>query len=625
MCGIAGVWDWSGCPDAERLKAMGDALRHRGPDDGGTTVVGPVGFVHRRLSIIDIAGSAQPMSDVANRRHVVFNGEILNYRDIRKRLDYPFKTNGDTEVLLALHATHGVAGVRELVGQFAYAILDEVDEALYLFRDPRGILPLYYVNAPGAFWFSSEIKGVLAGLNTVPDVDRDSVATYLQHRYVPAPSTLFSRIEKLPAGHYLRVTRAGVGVPMPYIADEETLSYKNDASALRGLDRALRQAVRRNLVADVPVGAFLSGGLDSSLLASLAVSERPNTKLLTFSAGFREAAWNELPHARCVANHLGTEHHEVLVGPEDFESLLEPLTWYRDAPISEPSDVAVHLLARTARSYVKVVLSGEGADELFGGYPKYRLASLTRFIGTVPAGLRHTALNSFGQRLPPSAWRLRTAARALAQRTESDRYDTWFSSFTAEEAGRLVGVEPGTTSPAVGGGPALRRMMAADMASWLPDNLLERADRMCMAASLEVRPPFLDPDVVGVSRRLTTSQLVRGQKTKWLLKEYARHALPAGIADRPKLGFRVPVGEWFRGHLRDTTRERLLDSSSFASTNLDHAAVVSLLQRHDDGTADEGSRIWSLLALEVWFDRFFRQAARGACSYSVGDKDDVDI
>src|SRR5664280_2369482 len=563
MCGIAGQWSWSGSPDAGALKAMAEVLRHRGPDDDGLLITRRVGFAHRRLSIIDLAGSPQPMTDDLQRLHVCFNGEILNYRGLRAETPYPYRTNGDTEVLLAVFRAHGPAGADRLVGQFAYALHDTEADELFLVRDPSGILPLYYCNTPYGFWFASEIKALIAGMGGPPPVDSGVLGGYLRNRYVAAPDTLFQGIRKVPPGHYVRVSRAGVTAPAPYGNSSKVVASIDDEAALERLNEVLTTAVSRNLVADVPVGAFLSGGLDSSLLTALAAAARPQERLLTFSAGIDDPRWNELPHARRVAQHLGTEHHEITVAASDFEHLLPQLTWFRDAPISEPSDTPVHLLAPLAREHVKVALSGEGADELFGGYPKYRLADVTRLAGLVPAMPRGAALRAIEKRLPPDRWRLRTAIRAMAADSERARSDAWFESFSAAEAAALLGQQHVAGRHSTEGRSALRRMMTADVEGWLPDNLLERADRMAMSASLETRPPFLDRDVVALSHRLTHRQLVRGYQTKWLLKEYARAKLPSGIADRPKVGFRVPIGDWFRTHLRESVRQRLLDPGSF--------------------------------------------------------------
>jgi asparagine synthase (glutamine-hydrolysing) len=600
MCGIAGMWSWDDTPDPATLTRMGESLVHRGPDDHGSYVTGHVGFAHRRLAIIDLADSRQPMSDSAGL-HVTFNGEILNYRELRAELDYPYRTAGDTEVLLALFRSHGPEGAARLVGQFAYALYDANADELYLFRDSMGILPLYYCSTAEGFWYASEIKALVAGIGKPPPVDTSRLAEYLQRRYVAAPATLLTGVQKLLPGHYLRISRQGISEPIRYAAPPAVAGRLDDATAVRTLSRVLETAVTRNLIADVPVGAFLSGGLDSSLLTSLAMSARPGDRLLTFSAGFPNTGWDELPHARRVAQYLGSEHHEIVVEPSDFERWLEPLTFFRDAPISEPSDIPIHLLARLAHEHVKVALSGEGADELFGGYPKYRLASLTRAAGVVPAQARAAIASRAERRLPPDRWRMRLAVRALAAPDEFTRYDAWFGSFTDVEAAALLPDGPcAPTSPAQTG-CAIRRMMNADVARWLPDNLLERADRMAMATSLETRPPFLDPEVVAFARRLAPNQLVRKQQTKWLLKEYARSKLPAGIADRSKVGFRVPVGDWFRTHLRNSAWDRMLDPGSFVTQIFERSAIEQLLARHDSGRSDEGTRIWTLLALEVWY------------------------
>ena len=384
MCGIAGISRFDGGPVEVRvLDAMTDQLVHRGPDDRGVWVDGPVGFGHRRLSIIDLAGSPQPMGSVDGRLHVVFNGEILNYREVRSRLDYPFRTAGDTETLLAGFDTYGPSLVEHLSGQFAFAVHDRKDGSIWLYRDRLGILPLYYWLDDNRLVFASEIKAILPALAQRPQVDQQGLAAYLAHRSVPAPGTLFAGIRKLKPGHRLHVTRDGAHHIQRWWSIPEADGTERIPADLarRRVEEALRASVQRNLVADVPVGAYLSGGVDSSLIVALMTQLVGSEKVHTFSAGFGDAEYDEVHHALRVSQYLGTTHHEVTVTTDDFERLWPRLTWHRDAPISEPADIAVFRLAELARQQVKVVLSGEGSDELFAGYPKYRFARLSAWAG----------------------------------------------------------------------------------------------------------------------------------------------------------------------------------------------------------------------------------------------------
>jgi len=604
MCGIVGMRRFDGQPpDLAALQDMTSMLTHRGPDGEGLLVRGSVGLGHRRLSIIDLEHSPQPMSSPDDRLHVCFNGEILNYRQLRAQTRYPYRTAGDTEVLLAAHATAGPPGVERLLGQFAYALYDENTDELWLHRDRLGILPLYYYADSQVFLFASEAKALIRGLGKVPDIDIASVSDYLARRSVPAPWTLLKGIRKLEPATSLRVGCDGVVSSRRYwsipVGRQTPL---DDNQAVSAFETALGAAVERSLVADVPVGAYLSGGLDSSLIVALISRSRAAGPIQTFSAGFGDPRFDELPYARRVSEVFGTSHHEVKVHAEDFLALWEPLTWHRDGPISEASDVAVYRLAELASGHVKVVLSGEGSDELFAGYPKHRFARLTSDIGLVPYGLRRMLMSGVERSLPVRLSRPRIAVRALTERTESARMEAWFAPFVSRERAALLGGAhdhdryrqwPTKTD-------ALSRMLAADVTGWLPDNLLERGDRMSMAASVELRPPFLDVDVVDLAFSLPSRVKVRSGTGKWVVRQLARRLLPSEIVDRPKVGFRVPLDAWFRTGLRDMARDRLTSRDSLVAELFDRRVVQQLLDDHQSGRKNEELRIWTLLSLEVW-------------------------
>lgn len=614
MCGIAGYlrFDPAEVPAAE-IEAMFGLLGHRGPDATGTWFGPGVGLGHTRLSIIDVAGSAQPMASADGRLQVSFNGEILNYASLRAELNYSFRTRGDTEVLLAMFEHHGPQGVQRLRGQFAYALYDTMTEELHLFRDRMGILPLYYALDDSRIVFASEIKALLSVL-APPRVDVASLHDYLGHRSVHAPYTLFEGIRKLPPGHRLRIDRTGrVDIQQYWMLPNDPTSVAvSDEKACDLLNTALVDSVSEALVADVPVGAYLSGGLDSSLIVALASQVRSEGPIATYSAGFRDSPADELPWARQVSELLGTEHHEVVVGPEDFIETWAPLTWHRDAPLSEPADVAVHRLAALARKDVKVVLSGEGSDELFAGYPKYQAARLAEVVGAIPVPIRSPLLRTIERHLPSRFGRAAIALRAVAAPTRGDRLRTWFAPFTASERVALLG--PSTRSTGSwyddARGDAVRRMLYADCHGWLSDNLLDRGDRMCMASSVELRPPFLDARLVELAFRLPSSVKLRRGTTKWIVKEVARRYLPAAVVDRKKVGFTVPLEEWFRGGLRDMAWDRLTSESSVVEEFMSRRAVRDLLVSHDRGQRNEHMRLWTLLSLEVWYDVFFRDGGR---------------
>ncbi len=616
MCGIAGIRRFDGVAlDEALLRRMASQLLHRGPDGEGVWSRSDAGFAHRRLAIIDPRGSPQPMADASGRLHVCFNGEIFNYRALRRELaanGYPFRTEGDTETLLAGFLAWSERSVERLDGQFAYALFDERDGSLWLFRDRLGILPLYYYWDGRVFLFASEVKALLPALPAAPEIDVESVREYLAQRAVAPPNTLFRGISKLPQGHRLRLDARGRIEIAPYW---ELPAGPGDAritppEAVEQVAQAIEAAVGSRLVADVPVGAYLSGGIDSSLIVGLMSRFQGEGNVETFSAGFGDPRFDELPFARRVSQRFRTRHHEVMVGPEDFEALWEKLTWHRDGPISEPADIAVYKLAATARPHVKVLLSGEGSDELFAGYPKFRFARWARAADWLPAGLRRPLLRRVESALPARLWRARTVLRAMEAGDEAERCRAWFAPFVEGEREALLPEVAERETPrqiwSRARGDLIQRMLYVDCHTWLADNLLERGDRMSMAASVESRPPFLDHQLVELAFRLPSSVKLRAGQGKWVVKEVARRLLPPDIVDRRKVGFRVPLDAWFRGDLRELAREHLLGRDALVAELMDREAVRGLLETHEQGRRNEELRIWTLLCLEVWHRVFFK-------------------
>jgi len=416
-------------------------------------------------------------------------------------------------------------------------------------------------------------------------------------------------------GHRLEVSATGEVVESAYWAPwPRPVERLDPGEAVDRLDELLGRAVGRALLADVPVGSYLSGGVDSSLVAAKVVGTTGHAGVHTYCAEFGDERVDESTYARLVADHLGTTHHTVPVRPEDFTDLWGPLSALRGAPLSEPADIAVFRLAEAARRDVKVVLSGEGSDELFAGYPKHRYARATHLAGLVPGRARAKVLSRLERALPADRRRLGVALRALSEGTEVDRLQGWFAPFTAQERASLLAARPRTSVGLAAGGSPLRRMLVHDLGAWLPDNLLERGDRMSMAASLELRPPFLDHDVVELALRLPDDLLVRRGAGKWLVKEVARRHLPAEIVDRPKAGFRVPLDAWFRGGLRDFARDLVQSPTSWTATHLDRGTVASLFAAHDSGRRDESVRIFTLASLEVWYAQVRSAAVGTTCA-----------
>lgn len=616
MCGFVGFRRFDGRRIEEgNLRKMAATLGHRGPDGDGFLISDDVGFGHTRLSIIDLAGSPQPMSSANGPCHITFNGEIFNYQSVRNELErrgVALRTHGDTEVLLETLRLKGIPGLADLNGQFAFAYHDEESGELVLARDRMGILPLYYHESPGFLAFSSEVKALIALIGN-PGVDDNAVEDYLTYGSVPPPLTLFKGIRKLAPGTALRVSRDGklrseVYWSLPAGVDGPVLDGE---VAIREVDEKLRAAVALRLVADVPVGAYLSGGLDSSLIVALMKKIRDGGEVRTYAAGFADQRFDELPYARQVSEAIGTTHHEVMVSADDFRNLWETLTWHCDGPVSQPADIAIYKIAKQARSEVKVLLSGEGSDELFGGYPKYAFDPRLSPLTCMPTALRVPTFRTVERFLPASINKARQVARALSARSAGERMQTWFAPFTWYERRALrrgFGTfrNPGQWERA--GGDHLRRMLYVDCHTWLADNLLERGDRMSMAASIENRPPFLDHELVELAFRVSSGMKIRGMSGKWIVKEIARRHLPENIVDRKKVGFKVPLDEWFRGSLRDYVRDLLLGPDSFCCSYFDRKTVESIISVHERCRRDEQLRIWTLMGLEVWHRRFHGQA-----------------
>ena len=583
MCGIGGVRAFSvGAFETESLHRMTELLHHRGPDESAVWVGPDIGLAHTRLAVIDRAQSHQPMLSVDGRWVLALDGQILNHESLRVHLDYPFRTRSDAEVLLAGLALEGISFIERLQGQFAIVAHDLRTDTTHLVRDRLGILPLYYRHIPGGIAFGSEIKALLA-VGPAPQVDHRSLDAYLDDRSVAAPDTLFDGVKKVRPAHRVSIMPGGHLEEATYwvLPESDPPGTWSAGDAIEAVGDGVREAVRAALVADVPVGSYLSGGLDSSLVVAQMQQLRGDDPVHTFAAGFGDHPDDALPWARRVSTVLGTQHHEAPIRAVDFEDLWGTLTWHRDAPISEPTDIALFGLARAAREHVGVVLTGVGGDALFGGQPSHRYARLAERSSVLPTWLRATLAGPVGRR----------------------------SSFSAAERQRLLGTAPPPerrTSQALGV-DAVDRMLRHDLRHWLPDNLLERGDRMSMAASLEVRPPLLDHHLVELAFRLPTSVKVRSGSGQWVLKEAARRLLPDEVVDRRQSGARVPLDSWFRTGLRDTARQRLLGADSWVAQTLDRDLVRDLVDRHERG-ANEELRLWTLLSLEMWHDCFFGTA-----------------
>ncbi len=616
MCGISGIFNFGtrSPADAAALKRSTDAMAHRGPDDEGFYFDGDLALGNRRLSIIDLPGGHQPLSNEEGRLWITFNGEIYNYREERRELlarGHRFRTASDTEAIVHLYEEHGIRCLDRLRGMFAFALWDAGERRLLLARDRLGVKPLFYRLEPGRLVFASELRS-LRELSQQPfEIDPQAVYDFFGFRYVPAPSTLYRGVYKLLPGHYLVADASGTRTHCYWDipGDEET---QGDAPewAARVLEH-LRESVRLRLISDVPLGVFLSGGTDSSALVAL-MSQLGAHPLRTFAVGFDEPGFSELPYARQVAETFRTEHQELVVTANDVAEDLPRLISLRDEPLAEPTDVALYRVARLAAQSVKVVLAGEGGDELFAGYAKYAADRLARWARVVPRALVRTGLRA----LPYGQHRLHTAFEMLSLSDEAERFAAWFGSFSRDERTALFSADflaqVDVTHPArvirhylekARERSPLKRMLYTDLKVWLPDNLLLRGDQMTMAASIEERVPFLDHPLVELAARIPSRLLIRGFHTKALLKRALRSLLSAGILDRRKVGFTVPIGPWFRNPLKTMVGDLLLCPNASTRDYFDGANMERFVREHFEGVRNRQKQLWALVNFELWHRR----------------------
>jgi asparagine synthase (glutamine-hydrolysing) len=625
MCGLAGVLAFEGAPaGAAPLERMGAALGHRGPDAEGRLTDDArsprAWLVHRRLSIIDLSEAAnQPLADEEGRVHALLNGEIYNFQALRAELEargHVFRTRGDTEVALRGYLEHGEGFVSRLDGMFALALWDARRRTLLLARDPFGKKPIYYWHDGARFVFGSEIKALLAA-GVPAEMAAANLPEYLAFGYVPTPRTLFRGIRRLPAASVLTVGPAGVGEPVRYwhlryppAVEESRDGFEDAARRVRAL---LADAVKKRLVADVPVGVLLSGGVDSSAVAALAARHVPG-RLQTFCVGFEgDAFYDERPHAAAVARHIGAEHHESVVRPRAAE-LVETLLAHHDEPFGDSSALPTYLVSREARRHVTVALNGDGGDELFAGYDRFHAALLA---ARLPRVVRLLARGAAGWLPAGSTFHspLRRLRRFTdkAVRGEAERLAAWGSFFDVPEiesllangAGRVQDEVLASYREALAECPdatPLARALHLNARTYLHDDLLPKMDRMSMAHGLETRSPLLDRALAEYAASLPDGYKRRGGAGKRVLKRAVEDLLPAAILRRRKHGFGVPLGEWFRGELRPMVEDVLL-----AQPRLGHRLRVervrALFHDHLARRADHGHQLWTLLTLELWMRR----------------------
>jgi asparagine synthase (glutamine-hydrolysing) len=626
MCGIAGFVESpeTSTPlaaDAARalVHRMCDVIRHRGPDDEGTMVEDGVALGMRRLSIIDLSTGHQPIANEDQTVWTVFNGELYNFRELRKELEaagHRFATATDTETIVHGYEEWGADAIGRLRGMFAMAIWDARAKRLLLARDRIGIKPLYYAEGGGRLYFGSEIKSVLCARDVRRELDFNSLDHYLSFLYTPRDASIFTSIKKLPPGHVLTWIDGQHRVE-PYWRFPRGETFRGDETeAIAGLRSVLVDAVRAHLVSDVPVGAFLSGGVDSSLVVGL-MAETSEGAVKTFSVGFDEPEFDELAHARRVARHFGTEHHEFVVRPKAIE-ILDPLISHFDEPFADSSAIPTWYVSQMARGHVTVVLSGDGGDELFGGYDRYvpngRVAKVDRLSRLSPGAVRGVAA-AIAECLPHGA-RGKNFLRHVA-RDEEGRYLDAIRFFAADEKPALLSPEVRRRitlpDPEVRlsshfeestGLPWPSRMMRFDALTYLPEDVLTKVDRMSMAHSIESRVPLLDNEVVAFASALPAAFKIKNGRRKHVLKEVAATMLPRDLLDRRKQGFGVPLGHWFQGKLRDVFADTLLSKPALSRGYFQQGFVRRLMDEHLSGKRDHALRLWQLVVFERWHEQY---------------------
>ena len=609
MCGVFG---WATPrPLADEVMQRGlDALAHRGPDGQGvwrTTARsgGEIALGHTRLSIIDIAGGAQPLVSHDRRFAISFNGEIYNYRELRETLrarGCRFLTESDTEVLVEAYRIWGVSALTRIRGMLAFALYDTREERLILARDPFGKKPLYLANVAGGLAFSSEVAPLLDLPGMARRLNRHVIGDYLLNRYAPGPQTFFQGVRKLPPGCFA-IYEKGVLTEQRYftppLAKTTPLAIPR-GDAVQAFSVALETAVRCRLRSDAPYGVYLSGGLDSSVIAALMAREVGVVK--AFSAGFEQSKHCELSHAYRVARRLGAEHQALTVTAADFARHWPEAARYRDAPVSEASDIPILMLSQTAKASVKMVLTGEGADELLAGYPKHRAERwIGRYHTVFPPALHRRLIDPIIRRLPYDQRRAKILSRAMGEGDAARRARLWFASADFGAVERLSGC----TLDLRGGAEtadrsALRQVMLADQTAWLPDNLLERGDRMLMAAGIEGRMPFTDVDLAVLVAGFPDKLLFDRRGGKALLRAAAKGLVDEETLNRRKVGFRTPIGDWFRGQLKPMLCDLVSGEASSVRRLLDGAAIDRMLDDHFARLTDHTDMLWTVANLELF-------------------------
>ena len=625
MCGIAGfidLFDRTNGRDADERAAILDrmcrVITHRGPDDQGVMVEPGVALGMRRLSIIDLAGGHQPISGEDGAATIVFNGEIYNFQELKKQLElrgHVFKTNSDTEAIVHAYEEYGSACVDHLRGMFAFAIWDAHKQQLFVARDRVGKKPLYYTTTRnGTFVFGSELKSLLRHKDVARETDLDAVDAYLTLGYVPDPLSIFRGIHKLPPGHYLTFAKGETKTSEYWDFEFELTESRSGDDYLEELRFLLDESVRLRLISDVPLGAFLSGGVDSSTIVAL-MARNMGQPVKTFSIGFHEDSYNELEFARLTAKKYGTDHHEFFVTP-DICDIVDELAWHFDEPFADSSAIPTYMVSKLAREHVTVILSGDGGDELFAGYTRYVVDRGRNAFSYMPSAVRKGLMRPLSSHLPHG-----TIGRNFIHNISLDPIDRYLDSvsvftrlnkqslYSSEFRSQLGQGEWVTRcfqklAEKVATGNSLDRLLYLDSKTYLPGDIMTKVDRMSMAVSLEARAPLLDHKLIDFVTRIPASLKLVGNETKHILKRAVSDLVPSEILNRPKQGFGVPVQEWINVQLKDRMHDVLSDSRTLQRGYINPPYLKVLLDEHERGRRDHSVGLWALLMLELWHRQF---------------------
>jgi asparagine synthase (glutamine-hydrolysing) len=630
MCGICGVIEYHRPIDRDVLMRMNNAMWHRGPDDGNFYVEdangrgASVGLGMRRLAIIDLSGGRQPMCNEDESIWIVFNGEIYNFLDLRPELEargHVFRTNSDTEAIVHLYEDYGPDCVQHLNGMFAFAIWDSKKQTLFIARDRMGKKPMYYIDTGEQFLFASEVKVLLQHPNCPRELDAEALSKYLAYEYVPSPRCIFKGIYKLPAAHSLTWKDGRVSVRRYWdLSFSENNPIKSEDEYADELRARLKEAVRLRLISDVPLGVFLSGGIDSSSVVAMMSEIVPPSQIKTFSIGFEDKSFDESTYARTVANFYGTDHREQILKPQTMLDILPQVGSFMDEPFADASIIPTYLLSKFTREYVTVALGGDGGDELFAGYPTFVAHRMAQFY-KVPRFVHERVIAPMAARLPVNTsnisfdFKVKQFLRGMTYRPEI-RNQVWLGAFTPTEQRELLNGAAVATDPYEDIDAAeqncdsrdlLERMIYLYCKFYLQDDILVKVDRASMACSLEARAPMLDYTFVEFVNTIPVHLKLNGLKTKYILKKAMRDKLPPDIATRGKKGFGIPVAKWFKTDLKELVLDTFAESR-IQQQGIFHAPTIArLLDEHFRGVKDNRKPLWTLFMFQMWHENYLKQ------------------